>query len=105
MISAYLYRKECKKALVQLGLHEDDMLRKMTYNGWFNEELYLEKMDNSPYYVTKNQRKIMALCPQKYDDPDIAEEKNIMRKLNVKQMAKHNKVCRSMPSEKNRRKK
>ena len=67
MLKARRYIEYCLMADIPLGRTELAILDKMTdKNGWFDEEAYLEEMDKVPVYVTNNQRKLLAIMPQRY---------------------------------------
>ena len=71
MVEAEAYLANCRRAFGSgvLCKTEVTVLRTMTDNaGWFDEKLYLYRMDNSPFYITNNQRKILKLLPQRDDD-------------------------------------
>ena len=67
MVKARKYIEYCLMADIPVGRTELDLLEDMTdKNGWFDEEAYLEEMDKVPVYVTNNQRKLLAIMPQRY---------------------------------------
>lgn len=92
MISKYVYVKACKDACIMLTRTEKEVLDSVAINGWFDEDAYLEEMkDATPkIYITKHQRQIMAVCPDKNDDPFTADEKNRIRDSLVIKMKKFN---------------
>lgn len=78
MVEAEAYLASCRRAFGPgvLCKTEVTVLRTMTDSaGWFDEKLYLYRMDNSPFYITSNQRKILKLLPQRDDDKETMETK------------------------------
>ena len=92
MISRYIYKTACKKALIPLTKTESEVLDSVTENGWFDEEAYLEAIDSTKpkIYITEHQHQIMALCPQRDEDPFTADRKNEKRKQIVKEIRDFN---------------
>ena len=92
MISKYVYVKACKDACIMLTRTEKKVLDSVTINGWFDEDAYLEEMENATpkIYITKHQRQIMKVCPDKNDDPFMADEKNRIREHLVRKIRKPN---------------
>lgn len=92
MISKYVYVKACKDAGIMLTRTEKEVLDSVTINGWFDVDAYLEEMkDATPkIYITQHQRQLMAVCPDKNDDPFTADEKNRIREHLVRKIRKFN---------------
>lgn len=92
MISRYVYKKACKDACIMLTRTEKEVLDSVTINGWFDQDAYLEAIDlaRPKMYITQHQRQIMAVCPDKNDDPFMADEKNRVREGLVKKIRKFN---------------
>lgn len=67
MLKARRYIEYCLMADIPLSRTEVDLLDKMSdRNGWFDEEAYLKAMEQMPIYVTKNQKKLLSIMPQRY---------------------------------------
>lgn len=67
MVKARRYIEYCLMADIPVGRTELDLLEDMTdKNGWFDEEAYLVAMEQTPIYVTKNQRKLLSIMPKRY---------------------------------------
>lgn len=67
MVKARKYIEYCLMADIPVSHTELDLLENMTdKNGWFDEEAYLVAMEQTPIYVTKNQRKLLSIMPKRY---------------------------------------
>ena len=67
MVKSRKYVEYCIMADIPLGRTEKAVLDRMTdKNGWFDEEAYLEVMENAPVYITAHQKELLRLIPQRY---------------------------------------
>ena len=68
MVKEVLYIDYCYMALIPIGRTERIILDQLTNkNGWFDEDAYLEKMSEALMYVTKNQKELLNILPQRYE--------------------------------------
>lgn len=68
MVKKEKYIEYCWMALIPLGRSEMRILDDMCDDrGWFDEGAYLKELDKLHVFVTKNQKKILSLMPQRYE--------------------------------------
>ena len=68
MIRARQYLDYCYMCQIPLAKTELRILDELTdKNGWVDEEKYVDRMTETPIFVTQNQLTILAMLPKKYE--------------------------------------